>query len=267
MLKLWNPLSIGLRKYTYSLYVLLKRDLQGEYKKSILGMTWIIIHPLMLLGLYTLVFSGILEIEFRRGAGVSNFAMFLFAGILPYIALSTSVQRACASIQINRDLLDRTRFPAEVIPIVPVFRSAIPEIFGLTLLCLVSVGYAGNGLYWFWLLPVITLARMMLSMGLAWIFSVLNIYLKDIGQALQFAFTFLLFLTPIFYPTEKYPGQIDWLLTMNPLYNIVEAYRKIAIENVLPLAEILISLVFGTVVAAMGLFFYRATIDEAKDFL
>jgi lipopolysaccharide transport system permease protein len=236
-----------MRKYAYVLYTLVKRDLKGQYSKSYIGVAWMIIHPLMLLALYMFVFSGILDIEFRRGVGdvESNFAFFVFSGLLPYIALSSSTLAACSCLKANRSLLDKSLFPAEIIPLIPVFRHAIPELLGLILLCIGCFIFTDSSLFWVWLIPVIMIARILLSMGLAWIIAILNVFIKDVAQFLPFVFTFLLFLTPIFYSADKYPAEIKWALYINPLYYLSEAYRKVIIDDVFPIFELSACLAIG----------------------
>ena len=195
-------------RYRFALAAFVRRDLNGRYSRTVLGLGWMVMQPLTLLALYTFVFAVIMKLRFQPGTETGSFALYLTSGMFPYLALSEGIQRATTSLSGNRSLLDKVRFPAEVLPAVGVVTSTIPEVLGLSLLILVGgllgVRYSG----WLVLLPVLILLRVMLTMGIAWLVSVLNVFLVDIGQFVGLFLTTWLFLTPIFYPAELIRGNL-----------------------------------------------------------
>ncbi len=254
-------------RYRFALAAFVRRDLKGRYSRTVLGLGWTVVQPLMLLLLYTFLFSVIMKLRFRGGTGTGNFALYLTSGMFPFLALSEGIQRATTSLTGNRSLLDRVRFPAEVLPAVGVVTSTIPEVLGLSLLIIVGgffdVQYSG----WLVLLPVLIFLRVMLTMGIAWLVSVLNVFLVDIGQFVGLLLTTWMFLTPIFYPADLVSGRFGIALQLNPLYHLVEAYRAVILEARSPLGSIPILTISAGLSAGLGLAFFRGTVERAKDFL
>jgi ABC-type polysaccharide/polyol phosphate export permease len=253
--------------YGYPLLALVRRDLKTRYAQTIVGFGWTVLQPLILLLLYTFVFSVILQVKFRAGGNTGEFALYLTSAMFPFLALSEGVQRASTSLSENRSLLDKVLFPAEVLPAVSVVSATISEIIGLTLLIgltvLMDVRLSG----WIVLLPLLVLLRVVFTMGLAWLVSVLNVFFTDIGQSLGILFTAWMFLTPIFYPVELVPDGLTWALQINPLYHLVSAYRAVLLEAQSPLPMLPYVLMWCAAVSVLGLVFFRKTVERAKDFL
>jgi ABC-type polysaccharide/polyol phosphate export permease len=254
-------------RYRFALAAFVRRDLKGRYSRTVLGLGWTVVQPLMLLALYTFVFSVIMELRFRAGTGTGNFALYLTSGMFPFLALSEGIQRATTSLTGNRSLLDKVRFPAEVLPAVGVVSSTIPEVLGLSLLILVGGFFDVQYSAWLVLLPFLILLRVMLTLGIAWLVSVLNVFLVDIGQFVGLFLTTWMFLTPIFYPADLVSERFGLALQLNPLYHLVEAYRAVILEARNPLESMPILAVSAGLSAAIGLAFFRGTVERAKDFL
>jgi ABC-type polysaccharide/polyol phosphate export permease len=208
-----------------------------------------------------------MKIEFRAGTGSVGFALYLMSGMFPFLALAEGIQRASTSLIENRSLLDKVQFPTEVLPAVGVVVSAIHEVVGLSLLTIFAgfsdVQYSA----WLFLLPLLILLRVMLTLGIAWSISVLNVFLVDIGQVVGLFLTTWMFLTPIFYPADLVTGKFAIVLQLNPLYHLVSAYRAVILEARNPLESIPILIVFAALSTGVGLTFFRKSVERAKDFL
>lgn len=254
-------------RYRFALAAFVRRDLQGRYSRTVLGLGWTVLQPLMLLVLYTFVFSVIMKLRFTAGTGTGNFALYLTSGMFPFLALSEGIQRASTSLSENRSLLHKVRFPAEVLPAVGVITSTIPEVLGLSLLIMVGGFLDVQYSAWLVFLPVLILLRVMLTMGIAWLVSVLRVFLVDIGQFVGLFLTTWMFLTPIFYPADLVPGRFAMALQLNPLYHLVDAYRAVILESRNPLESIPFLIVSAGLSVGIGLAFFRGTVERAKDFL
>jgi len=257
--------SIRLHRYGYPLLSLVRREFKTRYGLTALGPIWSLVHPLMFLLLYTLVFPVIMRVRFRPGMSAFDSALYLVCGLLPYLAMVESIHRASTSLTENRSLLEKVVFPAEVLPAVPVVSAAVTEIIGLLLIATLS-GFR-NLSPWILFLPLLVILRILFTLGLAWFVSVLNVFLRDLGQVLGLILTAWMFLTPIFYPLDLIPESLTWLLRVNFLHHLVSAYRAVVITGRSPANELPYLLVWTGVVLVLGLWFFQRTLGRAKDFL
>lgn len=204
-----------------------KRDLQARYKGSAIGLFWSVIHPLIMLALYTFVFSTILKLRVGAEEGTRNFAVYLFCGMLPWNAFAEALSRSSGVVLEHANLIKRTVFPAEVLPVYLVLSGIINELIGLAILfaALLLTGHHLSPLVL--ALPAVMLLQITFTVGLAWIVAGTTVFIRDLGQILGVALTLWIFLTPIFYPPSLMPEQWRFLLNLNPIYGLVEAYRSL----------------------------------------
>jgi lipopolysaccharide transport system permease protein len=217
-----------------TIYAFVRRDIHGRYVTSVLGLSWAVIQPLTLLMLYTFVFSYVLKIRFGETASTRSFALYLFCGMLPWIAFSDGVMRSAFVILEHAHLIKKVVFPSEILPAFAVLSALVMEGLGLAVLLIaVLLFYEGLGSTLL-MLPVVLVLQVMLTMGLAWFVASLNVFLRDVGQVLGLGMTLWMFMTPIFYPPEAIPARVHWVLTLNPLYHVVQIYRDLILERQLP---------------------------------
>lgn len=254
------------RRYWYPLAALVQRDLRKRYAASFLGAAWMVVQPLILLALYLLVFAVILR-SGRDAAGAREFALYLLAGMLPYLAITDALHRAIGALREDRSLLERETFPAAVLPLSRVVTASLPEVVGLGLLVVLAASMGRPPSGWLILLPVLVVGRIALTTGLAWILSTLAVFVTDLAELLSLLLTAWLFLTPIFYPADAAPPLLRALFVVNPLYYLVRAYRFVLIDGQNPGGDGLALLVSAIVCAGAGLWFFHRTIDRSKDLL
>jgi lipopolysaccharide transport system permease protein len=234
-----------------------RRDVRGRYASSVLGLSWAVIQPLALLAVYTFIFSTILQVRFGAASGPGSFAAYLLCGMLPWLAFAEGVSRSAGVVLEHAHLLKKVVFPAEVLPVFVVLSALLMELVGLGALLVATAGLGGLG----WpvlLLPVILLLQTLLTLGLGWFLASVNVFLRDVGQLLGLALSLGMFLTPIVYPPEMLPPGFRWLLLVNPMAFLVEAYRAVVLEARLPpLRPVL--LLAATALAAFlaGYWFFR----------
>jgi lipopolysaccharide transport system permease protein len=230
------------------------RDIRSRYVNSALGLSWGFIVPLSLLLLYTFVFSYILKVRLGGSGTSGSFAVYLFCGMLPWLAFAEGVTRSTSVILEHAHLIKRVVFPSEILPAFVVLSALVTEFVGLGILL------AGLGLFYYrsvpWtilLLPIVIALQAMLTVGLGWLLATLNVFLRDVGQLLGLGITLAMFLTPIFYPAELVPARFRWMLTLNPLYYLVEAYRALVLEQRFPpIADVLVLAVISLGVFVLG---------------
>ncbi len=204
-----------------------KRDLMARYKGSAIGLFWSVIHPLIMLALYSFVFSKILKVRVGAEEGTGNFAIYLFCGMLPWNAFAEAINRSSGVVLEHANLIKRTIFPAEILPVYLVVSGIVNELIGLVIL-FAALLFTGHHFSLLVLaLPAILLLQVTFTVGLAWIVAGTTVFIRDLGQIMGVGLTLWLFLTPIFYPPTLVPAEWRILLSMNPMYAVVEAYRSL----------------------------------------
>jgi lipopolysaccharide transport system permease protein len=211
-----------------------RRDLSARYKGSVMGTLWSVVQPLVMLGLYTYVFSAIMKVKVGPAEGTNVFAIYLFCGMLPWNAFQEGVSRSATVILDHANLIKRTVFPSEILPVYVVASGLINQLIGLGVLvgAVLLTAKAISPLLLF--LPVIFLLQATFTLGLAWIVAAINVFLRDVGQSLGMVLTLWLFVTPVFYPPSLVPQSLKWILFMNPMMWVVEAYRSIILRGAMP---------------------------------
>jgi lipopolysaccharide transport system permease protein len=214
--------------------VMVRRDLLGQYKGSVMGFFWTIINPLGHLLLYTFVFSVILKVRFGQDASTGNFALYLMTGLLPWGALAESLSRSTSSITEQPNLVKRVVFPLEILPLAVVVSSMISEVIGLAILSCVAwiMGYHPHASLGF--LPLIMLSQFMFIAGLSWLLSSLGVYLRDLRHVMSLALSVWMYASPIVYPASKVPQNLQFLLWINPMAGIVTDFRRVLLEGTTP---------------------------------
>ncbi len=226
-----------------------------------------VLQPALMLALYFLVFGFILRVRVAPGSGPGDFAIYLMSGMLPYLALSEAIQRASTSLADNRSLLDQAVFPAEVMPFAGVLGSSFTEIIGLVILIAVELALGHSLTLWLLLLPVLVLLRIAMTLGLSCLVSVLTVFIPDLREVLGFLLNAWMFLTPIFYLPASVPPAMRFSLQFNPLNQLIEAYRDALFGLPGEGAAMLKAAVWAVCILCFGVWFFRKTINRARDLL
>ena len=229
-----------------------QRQLTRSYQRSYLGFLWAFLGPLLMVALLTAVFSEIIGIRFREVEGDSslNFGLYLYCGLLPFLAYSEALSKGVNSIRGSSGLIQKVIFPLEILPFTVTVTSLIDKVFGLGALMFVLVLLEGR-LHWtVLLLPLVVVPQLLFILGLSYIMAVAGTFLPDIGEMLRALVRATFFVTPIIWPAERIPENLRFLVDLNPLAYLVEAYRDLIITGELPgpMATIYFSLF------ALGLF-------------
>lgn len=213
------------------IFQLVRRDFEQRFVGSAMGWIWGVIHPLVLLLSWSFVFSICLKVKLPD---VENYPLFLFAGMLPWLLVSDTVQRSSTSLIDQSNLITKTVFPAEVVPVSVFLSSLISHFMALGLLIAAVAVVLNQFNMALILLPLYLLPMGMFAVGLGWIVASLQVYLRDTSQLLSVVLTLWFWTTPIFVTEENYPENLRFLITGNPLAYIVGAYREILLTRHLP---------------------------------
>ncbi len=205
---------------------LVVRDFKQRYIGSSMGWLWGLVHPLVLLACYTFVFSVVFRVRLGPEAGTSHFAIFLFAGLLPWLLFQETVQRSANSMVDYSNLITKSVFPAELIPIAIFLSNVLNHLLGMVILLAVVLGVTRKLSAFLVLLPLYILLLGLFTLGISWLVSSLNVFLRDIAQVLTVVLTFWFWFTPIFFTADRLPSQLQFLARINPIAAVVGAYRS-----------------------------------------
>jgi lipopolysaccharide transport system permease protein len=215
------------------LKTLVQRDLEARYKGSILGNLWPLLNQLSQLLIYTYVFSIVLRVKLSlKGLPANNitFGLWLFAGLLPWIAFTNGLMQASGSVVSQPNLVKKVVFPLGLLPLVPVLSTFIESTFGLMALIFLVTVTSQTIHSTLWLLPLIWLPQLLFTAGLGYIAAGLTVFLRDIPQTLTLILNIWLYLAPIVYPAYLIPQQWrNWVFWLNPLAAIAEVYRDLVL--------------------------------------
>ena len=213
-------------RYRGLIQSLVARELKARYRGSVLGFFWSFINPLLLLLIYTFVFTVVMP--GARGAGLEPFSLFMFCGILPWTWFSSSLLESSNVLLAGGNLIKKVLFPAEVLPIVTVLAGLVHFCFGLPILAAFLIYYrvpvAPTDLVW---LPVVVLIQLTLTVGLALLVSSLTVHFRDIRDLLSNLLTLWFFATPIIYPLSQAPAPVRRLLGLNPFTYLAVSYQEV----------------------------------------
>lgn len=230
--------------------ILVAKQLKLRYRGSVLGFCWTLLNPLLLMLVYTLVFSVYFRVD------VEKYPAFLFSGLLPWIWFSSSLQQGVTCILDGAGLVTRSRFPAEVLPVVTLTSNTVNFLLMLPLLFLFLLAFhvkLGPALL---TLPVLIGLQYLVTLGPVLILSAANVYFRDLQHIILHLLTVMQFLTPIFYPASLIPEPFRTWTLVNPLAVLASAFQDILYRNRVPpwpplLALLLLAGVILSVAAAM----------------
>lgn len=213
------------------------REISGRYRGSMLGIGWSILQPLLMLAVYTFVFSVVFGAKWSAVGSPGNkfdFALFVFVGVLLHGILAEAIVRAPGLIVANANYVKKVIFPIDILPATLVGVAGFHALIAIAIL-LAAVLALGGGLHWTLLwLPLLVLPLLLMSLGLAWLLAALGVFLRDIGQVTGVLASVLMFLAPVFYPVSALPDGLEALIYLNPLTYVIEQSRGVIFAGVSP---------------------------------
>ncbi|RMR31816.1 ABC transporter permease [Pseudomonas syringae group genomosp. 3] len=238
-----------------------KREVIGRYRGSVMGLAWSLFNPVLMLAVYTFVFS---EIFSARWVGVDTgkggFAILLFVGMIVHGLFAECANRAPSLVMSNSNYVKKVVFPLEILPVITLGSALFHSCISLVVLVIAQL-LITHTLFWTALLfPLILVPLILGTLGISWFLASLGVYLRDVGHVITVLTTVLLFLSPVLYPVAALPEVYRPWLQMNPLTYIIEESRSVLLFGNLPHWDSLgIAIAIGAVIAAMGFWFFQKT--------
>lgn len=214
---------------------LIRREVAGRYRGSMLGLVWSFVNPVLMLAVYTFVFSEVFKARWSGGTGSkTEFAIVLFSGLITFNLFSECFNRAPALMLSNVNYVKKVVFPLEILPVVALGSALFHLLVSTSVWLLFFVLLMGIPPVTALLLPVIILPLLLLSLSVSWFLASLGVYLRDIAQFTGILTTALMFLSPIFYPISALPKEYQHLMLLNPLTVVIDQVRDILIWGRMP---------------------------------
>ena len=213
-----------------------RREVVGRYKGSALGLAWSFLTPILMLAVYTFVFSVVFKARWGTDGDESKtqFALVLFVGMIVHGLFAEVLNRAPGLILSNVNYVKKVVFPLDVLPVIAMGAALFHASISLAVL-LIAFALFNGYLHWTIIfVPVVLLPLVILTLGVAWIFASLGVFLRDVGQTVGIITTVMLFLAPIFYPVTALPEKVRPLIMANPLTFIIEEARGVVILGRMP---------------------------------
>jgi lipopolysaccharide transport system permease protein len=218
---------------------LVLRDLRLRYKRSLLGVFWSLLNPLLQLLVFTLIFGVVLPLN------IPNFPLFLFVGLLAWNWFQASLTEATGAIVDNRDLIRRPGFSTTILPVVPVTTNFIHYLIALPVLLLFlwlsRVPLSPLAL----MLPLVLAVQFVVTLSLAYVLAALHVSFRDVRYLLAVALLLGFYMTPVFYDSAAIPAAFQPLYHLNPLVTLIESYRDLLLYGNMPQWGWLVLLAFA----------------------
>ncbi|MDK1400036.1 ABC transporter permease [Pseudomonas protegens] len=210
------------------IHVSAKREVLGRYRGSVFGLVWSFFNPLLMLAVYTFVFSEVFKARWNAASdSKGEFALLLFSGLIIFNLFAECVSRAPSLILSNPNYVKKVVFPIEILPFVVLLSAIYHAAISLGVWVIAYIALFGTPNITVLYLPLIMVPLFFLIMGLSWALASLGVYLRDVSQFIGVLITVLMFLSPIFYPATALPEKYRHLLYFNPLTPIIEQARDI----------------------------------------
>ena len=210
---------------SYMIRSMVTRDMRARYMGSYLGFFWSVIHPLTQLLLYYFLFSVVMKMRLGPEYGGTSYAIWLIAGLLPWMFFTEVVNRSPNAVLEQSSIIKKMVFPSELLPFVHLTAAMVNHFIGLSILMgfVLVLGYGITVKILFMFLYMLIIG--IFALGISWLLSSLNVFLRDIGQIISVVINIWFFLTPISYPGSIIPPRVQGLIRLNPMLHAVEGYR------------------------------------------
>jgi lipopolysaccharide transport system permease protein len=231
---------------------LVQRDMRLRYKRSLLGVLWSLLNPLLQLVVFTFIFGVVLPLN------IPHFPLFLFTGLLAWNWFQSSLLEATGAIVDNRELIRRPGFPDAILPLVSVSTNFLHYLLALPVL---MVFVAASGIPFrpvLLALPLVLAVQFVITLGLAYLIAALHVRFRDTRYLLGIALLLGFYLSPVFYDAAAIPAAYQAIYRLNPMVTLLEAYRAMLMEGVFPSPLILLAwAVVGALVLLLGVRLFR----------
>ena len=263
--KYLNPFSalLGIWEYRDLLNQLVRRNIEGRYKGTMMGLIWMVVTPLVMLAVYTFVFGVVFKMRWTSGGfgdSKAAFSLLLFCGMMVFNIFSESVNSSVTIVTGNPNYVKKVVFPLELLPVSAVVSACFFGLIWIGILFLGIVLFMHKLCLTAVCLPLILIPLVLFSLGIAWFVASLGVFIRDLAHVIGIVLLVLYFMTPIFYSMEMVPERFRLILLLNPLALIIESVRQVLMYGQWPgwIALGIVTLL-SMVVFQLGYFWFMKT--------
>jgi lipopolysaccharide transport system permease protein len=220
-----KPERISLSAYFELFMNLTRREVKGRYSQSLFGAGWAIAQPLATMAVFTLVFARLGKIP----SGGAPYPLFAYAALVPWFFFSNSVMSGTMSLVTYRNIVTKTYFPREIVPLAQVGSRLVDITAASGLYVLLMVYYQLAVTPWAALIPVFLLLLLLFTVGVTLATSAINVFYRDVNPVVQIGLQLWLYLTPVAYPLSAVPDRYRLFFLLNPLTGVVEGLRAVLV--------------------------------------
>lgn len=248
--------------YSDMIKSLVKRELRGKYKGSVLGFLWTFINPLCQILVYTVVFSIIVRSD------LDNFYVYMIVGMIPWLFFDMSLRQGAGCIRYQGDMIKKIYFPREVLPLTSVTSNFVNMIFCFAIvfgvLLISGIGFSLKAILF---LPLVMGIEFLMALGFSLILSACTVFFKDLEHITSVILMAWIYGTPIMYSLDIVPESIKWIFKINPMTPVIQSYHRILYAKLLPTGkDLLYSTVFAIILLMIGeLIFARLDNNFAEE--
>jgi lipopolysaccharide transport system permease protein len=248
---------------------MVRREVSGRYRGSLLGIFWSLVQPLLMLTVYTFVFSVVFKARWRSGSdSQTEFALVLFAGLIVFNLFAECMNRAPGLVLSQPNFVKKVVFPLEIVPVISLGAALFHAGMSLIVWLVAYVFFWGLPHPTVLLFPVVLFSLACFVLGVSWVLASLGVYVRDVAQLVGMVTTVLMFLSPIFFPVDALPARFQPLFLLNPLTPAIEQARDLLFWGRIPNPWAMLSfLSVGVAVAWAGFAWFQKTRDGFADVL
>jgi lipopolysaccharide transport system permease protein len=240
------------------------REFRVRYSQSFMGAAWAILQPLVLMVIFSFVFSFVLNVD----TGDIPYPVFSYVGTLPWTLFATSIAFAVPSLVSNMNLVSKIYFPREVLPISAILVGLVD--FAIAALLLIPMFlFFGVAITWtIALVPLILLVQTVLTLGISLFASAVNVFFRDVRFIVPLALQVWMYLSPVIYPVTAVPEQWRWLYFLNPMAAIIDSYRRVLLMGQPPdWPYLALSAAVSLVVLVLGYRYFKSAEKQFADLI
>lgn len=239
--------------YKYLLFQLTQKEIKARYKQSFIGYAWVMLNPLSQLVVYSFVFS----LVFRFADKQIPYVIFLFAGLLPWTLLQSSISSATQSLVNNIALIRKVNFPREIIPYSMIAAKFVDFLFSALVFLLFTFIYRVSLSVLVIFFPILLLVQLLLTAGLSLFLAAANLFYRDVQYLTNLLLMLWMYMTPIVYPLSMVPEKYLFWYKLNPMVGLIEGYRSLLFGQELDINLLVFSACSSIVIFLFSFFFFK----------
>jgi len=236
--------------YRKILFAIIKDGLKTRYAGSMLGLFWLVLYPLLFLGVYAVIYIFVFKVRLQI-LNPYEYVLLIFCGLIPFLSFAEALATGTQSVVTNSQIIKNTLFPIDLMPVRDVFVSQAVQVIGLISLFIISFVLHRLGFLSIFVI-VVWFFQILFTIGLIWILSSINVFVRDLGYLIAIVNLILMMISPIAYTEDMVPHTLRIILRFNPLYYLIMLYQKLILFNELDITKLAVFAVVSIVTYMAG---------------